>query len=76
MTCVTSAAGGAAFSTPVAAMPSQAIHGIVNLVTQWRSATTRQCGSAAQSHWCSVPDSVLPQTRKSQRAGRNRGTGP
>ena len=79
ITWVTAPAGGAADSTSVAAMPSQAIRGMVHLVTQCRSAVTAQPGSRvipAQSQRCCRPDSVAPSTVKFQVSGRNLGTGP
>src|SRR5260221_14080297 len=59
MTWGPAAAGGAARGRSAAATPSQAMPGTVNLVTQWKSATTRVRGSAsssAQFHRCSRPD--------------------
>jgi hypothetical protein len=79
MTWVTVPAGRAARSISAAAMPSQAMPAIVVLVTQCRSAVIAQRGKpamAAQSQRCSRPDSVAPDTRKSQLCARNVGTGP
>ncbi|GAB3982612.1 hypothetical protein GCM10029978_086780 [Actinoallomurus acanthiterrae] len=60
-------------------MPSHPTSGTVNFVTQWKSAVTFACGIAATSgqvHRYSRPASVAPYTRRSQRSGRNFGTGP
>ncbi|CAM5719624.1 hypothetical protein SCALM49S_06655 [Streptomyces californicus] len=47
---------------------------MLNFVTQCRSATTEENGSAENSWWfqqCLSPSAVAPKTRNSQRSGLN-----
>ena len=72
-------AGGASSRIVRAGTPPHSAPSMLNFVTQCRSATTVENGSAENSSWFQQrlsPSAVAPKTRNSQRSGLNLGTGP